>query len=44
LLTDETYVAGLGEALGHFRSRALFILDEAHHAATASGSRYAIDS
>ena len=33
LLTDETYVAGLRDMLGDFRSRALFILDEAHHAA-----------
>jgi hypothetical protein len=42
LLGDETYVAGLRDVLGEFRSRALFILDEAHHAAPASGSRYAI--
>jgi len=44
LLTDETYVAGLRDLLGEFRPRALLILDEAHHAAPASGSRYAIDS
>ena len=44
LLTDETYVAGLRELLGEFRSNALLILDEAHHAAPASGARYAIDS
>ncbi|HEY7492328.1 MAG TPA: helicase-related protein, partial [Candidatus Tectomicrobia bacterium] len=30
--------------LGPFRSGTLFILDEAHHAAPASGQRYAIDS
>jgi superfamily II DNA or RNA helicase len=30
--------------LGNFRQRALFILDEAHHAAPASGARYAVDS
>jgi hypothetical protein len=30
--------------LTDFRPRALFILDEAHHAAPASGSRYAVDS
>jgi superfamily II DNA or RNA helicase len=30
--------------LGEFRARSLLILDEAHHAAPASGSRYAIDS
>ena len=44
LLTDETYVAGLRDLLGTFRPRALLILDEAHHAAPASGARYAIDS
>jgi Helicase conserved C-terminal domain/SNF2-related domain len=44
LLTDETYVAGLRALLGAFRPRALLILDEAHHAAPASGARYAIDS
>jgi hypothetical protein len=44
LLTDETYVAGLRDLLGIFRPRALLILDEAHHAAPASGARYAIDS
>jgi hypothetical protein len=44
LLTDETYVAGLRDLLGAFRARALLILDEAHHAAPASGARYAIDS
>ena len=44
LLADETYVGGLRDLLSEFRPRALFILDEAHHAAPASGSRYAIDS
>jgi hypothetical protein len=44
LLTDETYLAGLRDLLGTFRPRALLILDEAHHAAPASGARYAIDS
>lgn len=44
LMTDETYVAGLRDLLGDFRPRALLILDEAHHAAPASGARYAIDS
>ncbi len=44
LLTDETYVAGLRDMLGEFRPRALLILDEAHHAAPASGSRYAVNS
>lgn len=44
LLTDEVYAAGLRDVLGEFRSRALFILDEAHHAAPAAGVRYAISS
>ena len=44
LLADETYAAGLRDVLGEFRSRALLILDEAHHAAPAGGSRYAISS
>jgi SNF2 family DNA or RNA helicase len=44
LMTDESYVAGLRDLLGDFRPRALLILDEAHHAAPASGARYAIDS
>jgi superfamily II DNA or RNA helicase len=44
LLTDEAYVAGLRDLLGEFRARALLIVDEAHHAAPASGARYAIDS
>ena len=44
LLTDEAYAAGLRDILGGFRPRALLILDEAHHAAPASGARYAIDS
>ena len=44
LLTDEVYAAGLRGVLGEFRARALFILDEAHHAAPAAGLRYAISS
>ncbi|HEY5130066.1 MAG TPA: DISARM system SNF2-like helicase DrmD, partial [Bradyrhizobium sp.] len=44
LLADEDYVAGLRDVLGDFRSRALFILDEAHHAAPSGGARYAISS
>jgi len=44
LLIDESYAGPLRDHLGTFRSGALFILDEAHHAAPASGSRYAIDS
>jgi superfamily II DNA/RNA helicase len=44
LLIDEAYVGPLRDWLGTFRSSTLFILDEAHHAAPASGQRYAIDS
>jgi ERCC4-related helicase len=44
LLTDEVYAAGLRDVLGEFRPRALFILDEAHHAAPSAGVRYAISS
>ncbi len=44
LLTDETYTSGLRDLLGEFRPRSLLILDEAHHAAPASASRYAVDS
>src|SRR6266851_473523 len=44
LLTDEVYVAGLRDVLGEFRAKALFILDEAHHAAPSAGTRYAISS
>jgi hypothetical protein len=44
LMVDETYIGGLRDVLGDFRAQTLLILDEAHHAAPASGSRYAIDS
>jgi SNF2 family DNA or RNA helicase len=44
LLIDETYAGPLRDMLGTFRSGSLFILDEAHHAAPASGQKYAIDS
>jgi superfamily II DNA/RNA helicase len=44
LLIDDTYSAPLMEWLGEKKSQSLFILDEAHHAAPASGSKYAIDS
>jgi hypothetical protein len=40
LLTDEVYVTGLRDILGEFRSRALFILDESHHAAPSGGARF----
>ncbi len=44
LLIDEHYAAPFRDWLGTFRPGALLILDEAHHAAPASGQRYAIDS
>lgn len=44
LLIDEAYTSGLRDWLGEFRPGSLFILDEAHHAAPASGQKYAIDS
>jgi len=44
LLIDETYMSPLRDWLGAIRVDSLFILDEAHHAAPASGIRYAIDS
>lgn len=44
LLIDETYAAPLRDWLDNFRSNTLLILDEAHHAAPSSGSKYAIDS
>jgi superfamily II DNA or RNA helicase len=44
LLIDETYAAPLRDWLQNLRPGTLLILDEAHHAAPASGSRYAIDS
>lgn len=44
LLIDESYTTTLLDWLGDFRSGTLLILDEAHHAAPASGQKYAIDS
>lgn len=44
LLIDEAYTGPMRDWLGDFRAGSLLILDEAHHAAPASGSRYAIDS
>jgi SNF2 family DNA or RNA helicase len=44
LLIDEAYAGPLRDWLGTFRSGTLLILDEAHHAALASGQKYAIDS
>jgi SNF2 family DNA or RNA helicase len=44
LLIDEAYAAPMRAWLDNLRPGSLLILDEAHHAAPASGSRYAIDS
>lgn len=44
LLIDEAYATPLRDWLGTLRPGTLLILDEAHHAAPASGIRYAIDS
>jgi len=44
LLIDETYVAPMRDWLDNIRPGTLLIFDEAHHAAPASGARYAIDS
>jgi len=44
LLIDEAYAGPLRYWLDDSRGGSLFILDEAHHAAPASGQRYAIDS
>jgi ERCC4-related helicase len=44
LLRDEAYAGPLRDWLGKFSPGALLILDEAHNAAPASGSKYAVDS
>ena len=44
LLADAACRDGLIGWLGDFKAKSVLILDEAHHAAPASGSRYAIDS
>lgn len=44
LLIDDAYAEPLRQWLGEFRNGTLLILDEAHHAAPASGQKYAIDS
>jgi len=44
LLIDETYAAPMRVWLDNLRPGSLLILDEAHHAAPASGGKYAIDS
>lgn len=44
LLRDEDYASPLRDWLGDFNPQSLLILDEAHNAAPASGTRYAVDS
>ena len=44
LLASDDYAVGLRDLLGEFSARALFILDEAHHAAPSAGVRYAVSS
>ena len=44
LLRDEEHLTGLRDALGDFAAGSMLILDEAHVAAPASASRYAIDT
>ncbi|MDW8373901.1 MAG: DISARM system SNF2-like helicase DrmD [Planctomycetota bacterium] len=44
LLVDPTYADPLREWLGAFLPGSMFVLDEAHHAAPASGNRYGIES
>jgi hypothetical protein len=44
LLIDEAYAGPMRDWLGDLRPGSLLILDEAHHAAPSTGSRYAIDS
>jgi ERCC4-related helicase len=44
LLRDEDYLVGLRDWLGDFCAGSLLIVDEAHVAAPASQSKYAIDS
>ena len=44
LLRNESYAAPLRDWLGEFSAGSMFILDEAHNAAPASSSKYAVDS
>jgi hypothetical protein len=44
LLADEAYASPLRDWLGDFAPGSILILDEAHHAAPASGEAYAVDS
>ena len=44
LIRNETYAGPLRDWLGEFQGSSMFILDEAHNAAPASATKYAIDS
>jgi superfamily II DNA or RNA helicase len=44
LVIDEAYAAPMRDWLQEMKPGALLILDEAHHAAPSSGSKYAIDT
>ena len=44
LLADEAYASTMRDWLGELLPGSLLILDEAHHAAPASGGKYAIES
>ena len=44
LIRNETYAGPLRDWLGEFQGGSMFILDEAHNAAPASSTKYAIDS
>lgn len=44
VLADDTYMGGLRDILSGFRPGSMLILDEAHHAAPASGAGWAIES
>src|SRR6202008_3012371 len=44
LLIDQAYADPLREWLGHTLPGSLLIVDEAHHAAPASGARYGIET
>jgi SNF2 family DNA or RNA helicase len=44
LLIDDEYKSLLRDFFGDMKHQSLLILDEAHHAAPSSGSKYAIDS
>ena len=44
LIRNESYAGSLRDWLGEFQGGSMFILDEAHNAAPASATKYAIDS